>query len=56
MFKDSLEEFDESRGVVDDLVQEYQAAATPDYVHWNPGNEQLIRLGTRPVLHLPCSF
>lgn len=37
MFKESLEEFDESRGVVDDLVQEYQAAATPDYVHWNPG-------------------
>ncbi|KAF9803360.1 hypothetical protein SFRURICE_007206 [Spodoptera frugiperda] len=41
MFKDSLEEFDESRGVVDDLVQEYQAAATPDYVHWNPESSQI---------------
>lgn len=37
IFKDSLSEFDESRGVVDDLVQEYQAAATPGYVHWTPG-------------------
>lgn len=37
MFKESLEEFDESRTVVDELVSEYQAAATPDYVHWNPG-------------------
>ncbi|VVD02496.1 unnamed protein product [Leptidea sinapis] len=37
MFQDSLEEFDNSRSVVEDLVREYQAAATPDYVHWNPG-------------------
>ncbi|CAG9118067.1 unnamed protein product [Plutella xylostella] len=41
MFKESLEEFDESRSVVDDLVQEYQAAATPDYVHWNPESSQI---------------
>ena len=37
MFQESLEEFDASRAVVHDLVREYQAAATPDYVHWNPG-------------------
>lgn len=37
MFQESLEEFDESRAVVDELVREYRAAATPDYVHWNPG-------------------
>lgn len=36
MFKDSLDEFDHSREVVDDLVQEYQAAATPNYIHWTP--------------------
>lgn len=36
MFSDSLEEFDHSRAVVDDLVQEYQAAATPNYINWTP--------------------
>ncbi|VVD02495.1 unnamed protein product [Leptidea sinapis] len=40
MFQDSLEEFDNSRSVVEDLVREYQAAATPDYVHWNPDSNQ----------------
>lgn len=43
MFKDSLEEFDESRTVVDELVQEYQAAATPDYVNWTPGTRHYFR-------------
>ncbi|XP_063357784.1 tubulin gamma-1 chain-like [Cydia amplana] len=41
MFRDSLDEFDESRSVVDSLVREYHAAATPDYVHWTPESGQL---------------
>ncbi|GBP54659.1 Tubulin gamma-1 chain [Eumeta japonica] len=37
MFRDSLEGLDESRTAIDELVREYQAAATQDYVYWNPG-------------------
>ncbi len=34
MFADSLEEMDESRRVVQGLVDEYQAATKPDYLSW----------------------
>lgn len=34
MFKDDLSELDESREVVDCLVQEYEAATQPNYLSW----------------------
>lgn len=33
-FKDDLSELDESREVVDVLVQEYEAATQPNYLSW----------------------
>ncbi|XP_075234051.1 tubulin gamma-2 chain isoform X1 [Lycorma delicatula] len=36
MFRDSLEELDDSREVVQELVDEYHAATRPDYLTWNP--------------------
>ncbi|XP_066991458.1 tubulin gamma-2 chain isoform X2 [Anabrus simplex] len=39
MFKDTLEELDHSRQVVQELVEEYQAATRPDYLSW--GNQQV---------------
>lgn len=43
MFRDSLDEMDESRNVVQDLVDEYEAATKPDYLAWGmsrPGATQ----------------
>jgi tubulin gamma len=34
MFEHGLEEFDDARGVVADLIEEYKAAERPDYVTW----------------------
>ncbi|KAF4523606.1 hypothetical protein B566_EDAN014580 [Ephemera danica] len=34
MFLDNLDELDNSREVVQELVDEYHAAATPDYLNW----------------------
>lgn len=35
LFQDSaLQEFDESREVVQDLIREYQACETPDYINY----------------------
>ncbi|XP_013407731.1 tubulin gamma-1 chain [Lingula anatina] len=34
MFKDNLDEFDASREVLQQLVEEYQAATKPDYISW----------------------
>lgn len=34
MFKDDLSELDESREVIDNLVQEYEAATQPNYLSW----------------------
>lgn len=34
MFADSLDELDQSREVVQQLVDEYVAATTPDYLSW----------------------
>lgn len=36
MFKNNLDEFDDSREVVANLVEEYKAIEQPDYVNWNP--------------------
>lgn len=37
MFNDTFEELDDSRQVVQELVEEYQAATKPDYLTWCPG-------------------
>lgn len=34
MFEDNLDELDNSRNVVQELVDEYRAAAGPDYLNW----------------------
>ena len=34
MFRDNLEEFDDSREVIQQLIDEYQAATRPDYINW----------------------
>jgi tubulin gamma len=34
LFQDGLEEFDESREVVQDLINEYEACENPDYVNY----------------------
>ena len=39
IFKDSLDEFDASREVLQQLVDEYAAATTPEYINW--GSQQV---------------
>jgi hypothetical protein len=34
MFSDTLDEFDDSRQVVQDLIEEYEACETPEYVNY----------------------
>jgi tubulin gamma len=34
MFKDGLQEFDDCRAVVQDLIEEYQACEREDYLSW----------------------
>jgi tubulin gamma len=34
IFKDNLDEFDASREVLQQLIDEYHAATTPDYINW----------------------
>lgn len=34
MFAEGLEEFDDSRHVVQDLIDEYEACETPDYLNY----------------------
>ena len=36
MFRDDLSELDDSRNVVDLLVQEYEAATQQNYLSWQP--------------------
>lgn len=40
MFKDNLDELDNSRDVVQQLVEEYEAAATPEYLTWGDKQEK----------------
>ncbi|KAI0984212.1 hypothetical protein GJ496_002549 [Pomphorhynchus laevis] len=35
-FENNLDEFDNSQAVVEELVEEYRAAATPEYINWTP--------------------
>jgi tubulin gamma len=39
IFKDNLDEFDNSREVIQQLVDEYHAATKPDYLSW--GTQQV---------------
>jgi len=41
IFSENLNELDESRGVVQDLVEEYEAATKSDYLQW--GLRKLVR-------------
>ena len=41
MFKDNLDEFDDSREVVQQLVDEYKAATRPDYISYGTQVGQL---------------
>lgn len=34
LFSDGFEEFDSSREIVQELINEYEAAETPEYVNW----------------------
>ena len=34
MFADDLSEFDESRQVLQSLIEEYRASESPDYINW----------------------
>ena len=34
MFKSNLDEMDASRDIVQQLIEEYDAAATPEYLSW----------------------
>lgn len=42
MFKNDLSELDESREVVDSLVQEYEAATQPNYLSWQGNKSNLF--------------
>jgi hypothetical protein len=53
MFKDNLEELDHSREVVQELVDEYQAATRPDYLSW--GMDQVIMLYLSTVQSVPSA-
>lgn len=41
MFEDNLDELDNSRNVVQELVDEYRAAAGPDYLNWGKKDAQV---------------
>ena len=55
IFKDNLDELDDSREVIQQLVDEYQAATKPDYINWglnqvgfhlwyNPNNDNYFKI------------
>lgn len=44
IFKDNLDEFDNSREVIQQLVDEYQAATKPDYLAWGTQQVRLYKL------------
>lgn len=40
LFESDLSEFDSSKEVVQDLIDEYQAATTVDYLNWGTKSEE----------------
>lgn len=53
VFKDNLEELDHSREVVQELVDEYQAATRPDYLSW--GMDQVNHLCLATIQGVPSA-
>lgn len=51
MFKDDLSELDESREVVDGLVQEYEAATQPNYLSWQGNIHRSAKYCIKILLH-----
>jgi tubulin gamma len=41
MFANGLEEFDSAREVVEDLIEEYKAAESPDYINWGDSGDMM---------------
>ena len=52
IFKDNLDEFDNSREVIQQLVDEYQAATRPDYLQWGTQQVTYLQWGTQQVTYL----
>jgi len=48
IFQESLDEFDASREVLQQLVDEYAAATTPEYINW--GSQQVCPLSQHCVI------
>lgn len=46
IFKDNLDEFDNSREVIQQLVDEYHAATKPDYLSWGTQQVRVIQVLT----------
>ena len=44
MFADDLTEFDESREIVQNLIEEYRASESPDYINWGADAAPLERM------------
>nr|CAD7585618.1 unnamed protein product [Timema genevievae] len=54
MFRDNLEELDNSREVVQELVDEYQAATREDYLTWKEGTAKDGEIEAQILLGLTC--
>ena len=44
MFADDLAEFDESREIVQSLIEEYAGSESPGYINWGSDAEQPERM------------
>ena len=44
MFKDNLDEFDASREVLQQLIDEYHAATTPEYISWGAQQVSMLHM------------
>jgi tubulin gamma len=42
MFADNLDEFDNSREIVQSVMDEYKASETPDYVNWGEDSKEAV--------------
>lgn len=49
-----LSEFDESRDIIESLVDEYKACESPDYIKW--GMEVIVLLASTSVCSFPTSI
>ena len=45
MFADDLSEFDDSREIVQDLIEEYKASESADYINWGLDRAAALCLG-----------